>query len=274
MRPASPFAIHPGSSSVWLFVVPRRLLQDPAPLRSRVRRRRVGYVGSDSAVVPPHRIPAVFYEESVADRRPRPRLLGPHVGHELDPFSLRRYHYEGTAERRNLIALLADPDVVELREQVKVVYVDRYGDRRTHCLDLLVILRDGTRRARSVKRAGRGAAHAEEFSQVAAGAENLDADEFVILTDHDVTDAELCNAQQVLASGREHDAVAQRAVREACGRLPARVTLREVAVASGLSKRGYRAALVLFKTGELKLACGDEIAPGLEVANRLHQPVR
>lgn len=161
-----------------------------------------------------------------------------------------------------------------MREQVLVKYVDRAGDRRTHWLDLLVVLKDGTRRACSVKRHGREAAHSDEFLQVAAGAVEFDADEFVILTDQDVTDVEFANAQHILASGREHDAVGQQAAREACARLPGRVTLGKVAQASGFGERGYRATLVLFKTGELALTPGDEIAPGLEVANRLYEPGR
>ncbi|MHB2264814.1 hypothetical protein [Aliihoeflea sp. PC F10.4] len=151
--------------------------------------------------------------------------------------------------------------------------MNRAGRRATHTLDLLVILNDGTRRACSVKPEERADAHVEEFVQVVRGVCGFEADEFVILTDWDVSDVEFANATAILHSASLHDVAGQNQVRECAARLPGRVSLADVARASRLGERGYRAALVLLKTGELAFDGVDEISPRLQVENRLNQPV-
>lgn len=64
----------------------------------------------------------------------------------------REVHCESGLEGKALLALLADPRVVRVVEQPPAVsYVDDRGVRRSHTVDLLATLRDGTRIAVLVK---------------------------------------------------------------------------------------------------------------------------
>ncbi|MBE7190540.1 hypothetical protein, partial [Jatrophihabitans endophyticus] len=84
-------------------------------------------------------------EPSRADHVPSLRSRGSHRGSLVGGRVPTRIVYESSLESRTLKALLTDPDILDVREQVRMHYVDREGKRRTHVFDCHVSFSDNWR---------------------------------------------------------------------------------------------------------------------------------
>lgn len=99
---------------------------------------------------PPVDRPAFVIAESVADRIPTPKKRGSRIGFIIDPFRRRRIYFESGLEELLLRVLIANPDVVDIREQQQAGFLFN-GGLKTHFFDFVVTWRSGRRTAYAVK---------------------------------------------------------------------------------------------------------------------------
>lgn len=166
------------------------------------------------------------------------------------------------------MAHLADPEVVEIREQVEVWYAGGDGVKRRRFLDFVIRFRSGLVRAVSVKDRKGVKAHVDELREVALGVLDFECDEWVVLSDADVSREEETDAWLIRECLKDHDGSAIRAVRRALPSLPARIPLSGVADATGLGSRGRRAAIALVAFGDLALENGEHLQGDPWLVNR------
>lgn len=107
--------------------------------------------------------------------------------------------FESKLEQRVLWLLLANKDVMDIREQpLPVTYTDHQGKRRSHVFDFWVVLRSGRRIAVAVKPAKR--AHkrnlVRELRHVRLAMRKTFADDMLLITDRDFEQGEAINPQR------------------------------------------------------------------------------
>ena len=173
-----------------------------------------------------------------------------------------RMQAESHLELSHLFILNADPDIADLREQVRFPY-GLPGAERAHVFDAVATRRSGVRIAYTVKPEVRlhSGRFLEEMREVAWWVrETRFAGEVRLLTEADVDPVTLHNAE-LIAAVREADPEAETVARAAVEALVGAVTLRALTLATGLEARGYRALLRLIRTGALEMARQEAISP-------------
>lgn len=207
--------------------------------------------------LPPRPDAAVKTERSLAGRRVLPRKRGSHVGSCHDPVNGLEIQFESGLELDHIIVLSAAPDILELREQVKVsVRID--GRATTHWLDLVACLDDGTRVAIGVKPADRveRSRLAEILEAIARQHGDDVAERFAVLTDRHLSRTCVANAALVFSCLHDRDDVAQQGVREYLAKAPETVTARGIADDTGWGSRAVRATFALVKFGAVTVPDG------------------
>jgi hypothetical protein len=173
-----------------------------------------------------------------------------------------RMQAESHLELSHLFILNADPEIADLREQVRFRFGPR-GAERDHVFDVVATRRDSTRIAYTVKpevrlASGRFLAEMREVAWWVA--RTRFAAEVRLLTDADVDPVALHNGR-LIAAVREADPEAEAAARKAAAGITGAVSLRDLTVATGLEARGYRALLRLIRTGALETTRREAITP-------------
>lgn len=188
----------------------------------------------------------------------------------MDPFRGTVHHYESEAERAFLTVLISLPGVVRIREQRTVRY--RLGGiDRTYTFDVVVDWACGTRVAYAVKattnelRAGDTPAI---LTAVGAQLGTRFAHQYRAVTNDTLDPVALLNARLIVRCGRDHDYAAMDVVRDSLPRLGRSATLREVAEATGLGRRGVRAAVALIQSGVLANPGGARLDLDLPLESR------
>ena len=161
------------------------------------------------------------------------------------------------------LIMQARAEVVHLEPQVPVAWSDAAGRARKHFFDFRILLRDGTRVALIVMRAGaaQDRAFRRRVAQITAAAIPEIADRVCVMTDRHVDPIELHNAT-LLASVRNDtdppvDAAARRLVAPKRGAVPIGTLVETL----GVGGRGFRAILRLLHRHELDLARPARISP-------------
>jgi hypothetical protein len=218
-------------------------------------------------------IPAVDIEDSVANRVPKPKKRNSKIGSVVDPFRRRRVWFESALEESALVVLLTLPETLEVREQQAAEYV-QCGRKRVHYFDYVQEL-DSCRIAYAVKyEIDVDDELRETLSLVAQQLGDRFADEFRIFTEKDLTRTLVENAQDVLDAARDFDVEGQLLAVAALQALPPRVTLTDIARASGHGKRGRRAAVALVQKGLLKVPPNERLTDNTFLFNQAARQVR
>lgn len=232
----------------------------------------VPLLGGDDASCVPYAPPLAHYADSVADRRPSPRKRGSSVGSVADPFRRRRIFFESRLEYRHLMVLIANPNVVDIREQQTCSYFAG-GRRHRYTADLLTTFKSGLRVAYEVKyRADVSRSNADVLlEEVAAQVGDSFADEYRLLTELHINDAIVANSEAIIWCARDFDASGQEIVRSMLCGAPGQMTLQEIGERSGLGGRGQRAAIALIQQGVLSFDPAQALSPRCLLQNRCRQ---
>ncbi len=163
---------------------------------------------------------------------------------------MRKIRYESELEESAAYFFIAQCQTRELREQQKVQYVLR-GTKHNHWIDF--IKREAGRRvAYFVKYQEDVDRDLREMIQLVCDqVGDRVADEFRLFTQHCVTRTQIENAMDIVDCGGDYDFKGQSIVEATLLRLPSQVALGEIAEASGLANRGFRAAVTLIQKGLL-----------------------
>ncbi|WP_370270416.1 hypothetical protein [Nioella sp.] len=164
-----------------------------------------------------------------------------------------RVQAESWLELCHLMLLNADEEVAELAEQQRFTFGDHEDDLREHIFDVVATLQDGYRIAYTIKPEIRlvSGVFLEEMAEVAWWVREYDyADDVQLLTDADIDQIELRNAQ-MFAAVREADPEADDAATRAIEALPegACRSLRDLTIDTGMKARGYSALIRLLRRG-------------------------
>ncbi|WP_271898498.1 hypothetical protein [Candidatus Phyllobacterium onerii] len=203
-------------------------------------------------------------------REPKKRKRGSKIGFIIDPFRRRKIWYESGLEENLLSVLVAMPTVAEVREQQLVRFV-RQGRDRKHFFDFIVRWTDGSVTAFAAKYSQD--IDRELLLDLCAIRDSLGdvvADEYSTLSETDFDQITIENSKLIIASARDFDFEGQRAVRMLLHSVGREVRLGEIASATGLGERGYRAALSLVQSGDLVCAANKPLEPSALVFNALH----
>lgn len=203
-------------------------------------------------------------------RKPKKKKRGSKIGFIIDPFRRRKIWYESGLEQNVLSALISMPEVADIREQQLVTFV-RKGRNREHYFDFIVSWTDGS-----------VTAYAAKYSQDIDQELSLDlcamrdtwgdavADEYSTLSETDFDDSTIENSKLIIASALDFDFEGQTEVRLKLRSMGREMRLGEIANATGLGDRGYRAALSLIQGGDLLCTPGRLLEPSAIVFNALH----
>ena len=163
---------------------------------------------------------------------------------------------ESDLERKAVYVLLADPDVIELREQPPAVaYVDQQGVKRTHTFDMVVTRRDGSRIAVAVKpscRAERSGLRAT-LALIAAQMPRHFADGVQLLTERQLHRDAVHDALLIHTMRRRPNPVHDEQLRALVAGLSGRTTVRSLVAASGLGAHGFGSVVRLIAAGTLAI---------------------
>lgn len=212
--------------------------------------------------------------QSVAERIPPLSSRGHASGHLMvgDGEKRRVLLVESNLELKWALILDADPDVEEIKEQVRFDWPE--GQRlRTHYFDFVVQMRSGQRAALIVKPAKR--AQTDKFlNETRKIAEHVArtgfADETRVLTDEDVDPVQLRNARLFL-SVREEDEQADSAAQSLAQNLFGAVPISELVSQLNLRARGFRALARLIAAGQLECLHHETISPSTLVKRGMSQ---
>lgn len=174
-----------------------------------------------------------------------------------------RVQAESWLELRVIHILAAQPEVVDLREQVRFRYGWNPRKLSEHIFDVLVTTLDGRTIAYAIKPAKR--ARSEKFQvtmrEVAWWVRKTGfADEVRQITDADFSQVEQDNAMAMAAVAGVDPEADEVAVRVAADLVGVR-SLRELTGETGLGARGYRSLIRLFRKGLLELVSHELIGP-------------
>ncbi|MBS3652082.1 hypothetical protein KEU06_26115 [Pseudaminobacter sp. 19-2017] len=204
---------------------------------------------------------------------PKPRKRGSKIGSVVDPFRRRKVWFESNLEESALVVLLTLPETLEVREQQAAEYV-QCGRKRVHYFDFVQHLASG-RIAYAVKYEDDVDDELRETLRcVAQQVGDRFAGEFRTLTEKDLTRIQVENAQDVLDAARDFDFEGQSLAAAVLKALPARVTLAEIARASGLGERGRRAAVALVQKGLLKVPSNERLTSNALLFNQAAHQAR
>lgn len=202
--------------------------------------------------------------QSVAERTPPLSSRGHANGHLVVGVGNNRrlLLVESNLELKWALILDADPDVEEIKEQVRFDWPD--GQRlRTHYFDFVVQMHSGQTAALIVKPAKRARTD-KFFVETRKIAEHVArtcfADETRVLTDEDVDPVQLRNARLFL-SVREEDEQADDAAQSLARNLIGAVPISELVSQLNLGARGFRALARLIASGRLECLHHETISP-------------
>lgn len=194
---------------------------------------------------------------SRASRRPPARSRGSARGAIYDHRRNLELVFESELERKTAYLLLANPDVIDIRDQPPAIeYKDKNGERRRHIFDFLVTFGDSRKLAIAVKPYAK--AHSKNFAETLgaiAGQLPRDfADAVALVTERDLPRQDCKNAALLHSVAREHarDEDAENAVYIALS-AQSETTIGAIVGVTGLKGRAYRALLRLIADGTVIL---------------------
>lgn len=214
----------------------------------------------------------IYYADSVADRRPSPKNRGSSIGFVPDPFRQRLVYYESGLEYRHLVVLMVNPNITDIREQQRRYFTS--GGRKHHyTADFVVTWRDRGRIAYEVKYAidAKRKGTLDLLRLVSDRVGDDLADEYRLLTEHDVNDTAVKNAKRILWCARESSFAARQAVRQFLSTAPSTISAGEIAHQSGTGPSGLRAAIALIQQGVLSVPPGDRLTHSTKLRNHCTQ---
>ncbi|WP_140048985.1 hypothetical protein [Devosia lucknowensis] len=192
----------------------------------------------------------VTIADSIAHRKPVRHRYGSVVGLEVDPFRQRGIYYESGLERDWLQVMIADPDVLDVREQQLLEVSTATGDVVKHYVDYVVTRTDGLVEANACKyEKDIDDELLDLLKQAAATVGDAFADEYKTLSEVGLSHRRVMNARQVIDCGKDFDFPAQDAIREAVPSFGPSVSLVELDAVVGDRDRGSRAAIALIQQG-------------------------
>ncbi|WP_136685473.1 TnsA endonuclease N-terminal domain-containing protein [Falsirhodobacter xinxiangensis] len=174
----------------------------------------------------------------------------------------RQIIYESNLERRVLLTFLARPDLADIWDQPPAIqYVSGTGALRQHTPDFLATLRTGVRLAIAVKPlpSVERLRFKEELSFVRIGMSPAYADDLLLVTDADLNDAAVRNAELLHIARQTVDADARQAISEMLAGLAAAKTVADILAESGLAHRGWAALICAIHEGEAGIDPGRRI---------------
>ncbi|MGO9772692.1 MAG: hypothetical protein ACLPSW_24690 [Roseiarcus sp.] len=175
------------------------------------------------------------------------------IAHIPDPFRRRVIDVESRLERDFAHVLIAAADVVEIREQQRP-QVARASEASRYYVDFVTVQADGRKVAYEVKYAKDVTPETKERLRVLAREAGYRfAEEYQLVTEKDMSEVEIANAELIVDCGRDADFDAQRAVREAIlGRAGEVTSARAIGALTRLGARGERGAIALIQSGILR----------------------
>lgn len=200
---------------------------------------------------------------SVAERMPAVSSRGHASGHLIlgAGNSQRVLLVESDLEYKWATILATDPDVVELKEQVRMDWPDN-GRQRSHYFDFLATMRSGTRAAMIVKpeKRTRSMKFLSEVQAIAKHAKLVGfVDEVRVLTDACIDNIRLKNAR-LIRSVREVDEEADTTAALAVEGLIGAAAVSELVARIDLGARGFRAVVRLIANGRLECLHNEVIS--------------
>lgn len=177
----------------------------------------------------------------------------------------RQIIYESHLERRVLLTCLARHDLADIRDQPPAIhYRTGTGAMRRHVPDFLMILQTGLRMAIAVKpmASAERLNFREELAFVRKAMSPVYADELLLVTDADLNDAEVRNAELLHIARQVVDADARQKIGNLLSDLQGERTIADILTQSGLSGRGWAALICAIHDGEAR------VDPGRRIGNR------
>jgi hypothetical protein len=170
---------------------------------------------------------------------------------------------ESNLEKKAMLAALADPNTAGLREQYpRQKYVGDDGETHTHTFDFLVLHKDGSRTANSVKPLAfvESSGIARILKLLAAQMSPATADRVNLVTERNLGRTVNFNAELIHAVRRDPSPAADDAIIAGLvDGLIGSTTVRALVAASGLKGYGYRAVARLIADGCLCLTRSERI---------------
>lgn len=158
--------------------------------------------------------------------------------------------FESLLEHNVALVAIYTPSVIDIREQVKVQFVNANNRVGTHCIDFVTTEKAGRRTAVLVKpllKAGK-----PSFRDMAGRVRSVVtpqiADRLVIATERTLLGGKLERAEQYHASRFAQPALDRR-VREAVGEFQGPATIRDFLSFSGVGPDGFHATIRLVRFG-------------------------
>lgn len=178
----------------------------------------------------------------------------------MDPYNLRKVWFESSLEAKCILVLMADPTVHEVREQQELPRFCFQGRSTQHCMDLLIIRTNGWREARSVKYVEDQTPELSDLLKAAADeVGDAFADDYGLMSELDITQTQLWNADRILSAAKDFDFEAQRALATRLRSAPRQIRVGDCDAMLGDGVRGSRAAMALVKTGKLVIPRGQRL---------------
>jgi hypothetical protein len=208
---------------------------------------------------PPADRPGFVIKDSSAHRVPTAKKRGSRTGFVIDPFRRRKVYFESGLEEVLLRVLIAHPDVIDIQEQQRAVFMFN-GELKEHFFDIVVTWRSGRRTAYAVKYRDDVDQELLAMLQAAAGDRNLRfAHQFRTLSETDVDRITIANASAIIRCARDFDFEAMDLLREHLPSYGPSVRLRDCGEIADLGSRGYRAGIALLQSGWLTITPGEPI---------------
>lgn len=165
----------------------------------------------------------------------------------------RQIIYESNLERRVLLTFLARRDIVDIWDQPPAIpFSAPSGALRHHTPDFLAILDTGLRLAIAVKpwASVERLRFKDELSRVRSAMSPAYADELVLITDADLNDAQVRNAELLHIARQTVDPEARKVVGGVLVKLKGEQTFASILAESGLGDRGWAALICAIHAGE------------------------
>lgn len=174
----------------------------------------------------------------------------------------RQIIFESNLERRVLLTFLARPDLVDIWDQPpEITYTTAKGTARRHIPDFLATLQSGRRLAVAVKPAVKveRLGFRAELSRVRSAMPPAYADEVLLVTDADLTDSEVRNAELLYIARERVDAQAKAAMLRFLANLREPTTFGDILAAFELPGRGWAALICALHEEAAKVDWGRKI---------------
>ena len=173
----------------------------------------------------------------------------------------RKIVYESLLELKVLYLLLADPNLVDIREQFpKVKYKDQNGRSKHHVFDFLATMSDERRVAIAVKPAAivEKSGFRTELITIRKATPLALADQVALTTERSFTEADVRNAEKLHEFKRTADPEADAVVNELLLKLTDPISVKEFVSQTTFEGRGFRALFRAIYSGAAKtLEQGD-----------------